>query len=516
MRSSLVRSLLLGAVAPVALALAAAAQTGPPNILLIVMDDTGVNLFGAYNRNLAYLEVTGLEPNEHQVTPNIEALAEQGLLFRNLWSTPLCTPTRTTLFTGLYGFRTGVITNGIYLDPSRPTLTRRLRDEAPYAVREAIGKWHLSSYYPLPDYGTLVNTPTQLGFTRYQGSLSGGYVGYSWPSDPPPSPLPNPPIPTYSDYLTSHEISEAIGFVQQPHTGPWFLWLALHAAHSPWTESETPTLSPTCNSIAFTPRRVRCRQLEVMDNEIGNLIAAIDLGTTTVILVGDNGTADQGQDIPGTVNRGGKGTVYEGGINVPLIVAGAGVSANDPTTIEETDALVHTTDIFATVLDLAGVAAPNQLIDGVSFEPVLYGSPGPRSYVYTDGSVTSGTCPVELPSHHDVAIRDITYKLIRRASTSSVHDYQFYNLVTDPSESIELPESGAEFEALKATIDQFDQEATASPCVPPPGGGGACGVGPELMPALWLLFALRRRDVARRRVASRAFERGMRQPPLAR
>jgi arylsulfatase A-like enzyme len=483
---------------------ALAAWGGPPNIALVIIDDAGVELVGAYSGGLV-TEVIGPTPPEHLVTPNIEALATDGVVFRNAWSAPRCRATRAALLTGSFGFHTGAIVHA-YADPLFPTLPERLANEAPvpYAERVAIGKWHLSEY----DADGVSRPPTTLGFTRYAGSPENGpYTGSPWLTDPPAGP---PGGEIGSEYVTTREVDEAIAFVEQPHSGPWLLWLALHAAHSPWNEVETPVLEGSpCNAITNAPRRVRCRQLEILDEALGDLRTALEaadpgLANTTVFLIGDNGSPVPGgtrpEAMPGQVNRGAKSSLYEGGINVPLIVAGAGVAPNDPTTIQEVSALVHAVDVFATVLDLAGIASPDAGIDGTSFAAVLGGAYGRRACVYTDGSATAGGVPAEDPANHDVAVRNGRHKLIRRALFEGAHDYELYDLLLDPGESQPLPASGSTFEALRSQLDRIDRNRTARPCRPR--GPPRCGLGPELVP---LLFALAmRHGRLRRRIVSEA------------
>jgi arylsulfatase A-like enzyme len=466
------------------------AQDEPPNIAVVILDDIGVELIGAYTswRGKA---VVGPRPPEHGVTPNIDALARRGLLFRNAWSAPLCGPTRFALFTGQHGFRTGR-TRRVpgSTDPIPETLPQRLGDR--YPERVAIGKWHLSSYQP---YHELDASPTALGFTRYAGTPSNTpYRGYRWVTDPPhPRRLQElPPV-----YLTDREVEEAIEFVEGPHAGPWLLWLGLHGAHSPWEAGETP-FDPTspCEEIDDEPRRVRCRQIEIVDAWLGALFQAFEaadpgLRHTTILLVGDNGSPHRIEAIPGQVSRGTKLSVYEGGINVPLIVAGAGVAPNSPESIEETEALVHVVDIFATVLELGGTGEPEVRNDGVSFASVLAGDGHARSCVYADGTHLFLDPLHEHPSKHDVAIRDNRYKLIRRVALSSAHDFELYDLLLDPGETTPLPETTSAFEMLRSELARLDGDLSRSPCKD--GDPFACGLGPELAPVAVAALLLRRR-----------------------
>jgi arylsulfatase B len=496
------------------LALAAAAQT-PPNVVLIILDDVGVEAFAAYNQGNQEVAVPPGQPPppEHQVTTSLSQLAAEGVMFRNAWSAPVCAPTRATIFSGLYGFRTGVI-SGLPTGPIIPNLVTRLRDRrAPaYGVRQAIGKWHLSMWNPVTP--NLADPPSALGFGVGDGSAtppgaafrghwgeSQPGLGYQWAIEPPPDGAVTYP----SEYQTTKEVDEALAFLQAQPASPWFLWLAFHAPHGPWDEDIEPPSSICDGGITGTTqadfnRRMRCRQLAVLDAEFARLRAAIDLETTVVVLVGDNGRPSGVAKIPGQINTGTKNTVKEGGINVPLIVAGAGVDMSQP----EKSALVHTVDIYPTILDLAGMATPNNYIDGVSFKPVLTGtSASERTCVYTDGSVATppGATPVEKPENHEVAIRNATHKLIRRRNSTGPI-YEFYDLVSDPGEQSTLPPSGPEFDSLVAVLDELDAldepgSEPMSPCkssgIPPQQTGSSCGIGPEFVPALLMLAWLRAR-----------------------
>jgi arylsulfatase A-like enzyme len=441
---------------------AARAVDTPPNLVVILLDDVGVELIGAYNHSGD--EVRGPEPPEHAVTPNLDALAERGLLFRNAWSAPLCHPARAALLTGTHGFRNGSIRNNTYANRALPTLPKRLR-ELGYEERFVIGKWHLSDWRP---YQNLPNSPTQLGFTRYAGPLEeDGYSHYSWANDPPSRALQRP-----GEYLTDKVFSEAVRFVRSQPAEPWLLWIATLAAHAPWREAETPrSEASACQAIRYERRRVRCRQLEIFDEGLGSLLGALEASDpgwsrTTVFVAGDNGSPDDPEmRLPGQVNRGGKRTLYEGGVNVPLIAAGAGVTSRGPDRTRESTALVHLVDVFATALDLAGAESPESRSDSRSLVPILRGGRENRHCVYADG-IDFAVRGQEQPStSHDVAIRNARYKLIRRgARWGTAHSYEFYDLSLDPSEESPLPATGSAFETLRAELERLDTEPQWSPC----------------------------------------------------
>ena len=130
----------------------------PQNVLLVILDDIGVDKIAAY----------GEHPNPAK-TPTIDALASRGVLFRTAWANPFCSPTRATLLTGRYGFRTGIghvvdlfsLNHGLSIDefglPEAMTLATGQRSAI-------LGKWHLGGDFEG------INHPLQFGFEVFAGS----------------------------------------------------------------------------------------------------------------------------------------------------------------------------------------------------------------------------------------------------------------------------------------------------------------------------------------------------------
>jgi len=521
------------AVALLPLTLTDAARAAHPaerNVVLIVLDDTGVDLFGVYG------EFAGTDPPpEHQATPSIQALADRGLVFRNAWSSPLCAATRATIMTGQYGFRNGIGGHGRLLPPSEaenpyvPLAQVLAASPRPRPVRAMMGKWNISDFSqacslpsaPLADH---FYTPTEAGFTRYQGNPDVEVVSqFDWcdvvegaaenPSCDSPFETPSPPYCFHcSSYETSVYVDQAVAFLNQVAQEPWFLQVAFHSVHAP-REAPPENLHTQADIIArydegdsvpalsSDNRPMQEAMLQAMDTEIGRFMVALEsydpgLSRTTVILVGDNGS---NLPIPTSINRDGKGSIYEGGVNVPMIVAGDVVHPARVGT--ETSALVHTADLFPTIVELTGQQLPSEVsIDGVSFAAVLRSASasGARSCVYVDGDFAQG---VRQPrSQHATAVRDATHKLIRVPNGPEGTVYEFYGL--GPSgqldENAPLP---VPTDPLDAGYDSYQQlfaqlqDDVASPCRPSPPAppGVACGLGGEIAPALLLAAWLRRR-----------------------
>jgi arylsulfatase B len=359
-------ALTLQLVAGVAGASPAPAPPDPaPNLLVVVLDDMGVDTIGAYG--------AAVSPPP---TPVIDQLAASGVVFDRAWAAPMCSPSRAALLTGKHGFRLG-IGNAITeapeewgLDLREVTIASRLRELGGYATA-AFGKWHLS------DQADGHLHPNRMGFGHYDGCLTNLDITpglpwdyYNWPR------VVDGVESIESDYLTSATIDAARDWIRGQER-PWFAFVALHAVHSPfhWPPSELHSLDPQANypgEVSYWQHRA---MVESVDTELGRLIdgLGIDTGETALLLVSDNGTASPGVEPPFDPTHG-KSTLYEGGVRVPLIAAGAGVTAAGTCS-----GLVHVTDFFATLVDLAGLPtdAASTAIDSVSMAPYFVDSGRP-------------------------------------------------------------------------------------------------------------------------------------------
>jgi arylsulfatase B len=397
------------------------------SILLVVADDVGVDRIGAYNEH----------PDPGR-TPLVDSLADQGVLFRNAWSNPVCSPTRALILTGRYAFRTGIGNNvsfsgaiGTGLPASELTLPEVLVD---YQSMLA-GKWHLMGVENGPNHPMAFG-----GFDHHRGSLfnlrpNGPDAYFNWEKNT------DGQVALTDVYATTDSVDEAIGFVQSA-TAPWLCVLSFNAGHKPLHEPP-PSLHTYNLSGEPGPDHYRA-MIEAMDCELGRLLAVVDLETTTVIFVGDNGTEPTAVTAPHDPNKA-KNTMYEGGINVPLIIAGAGVEQNG-----ECGALVNVTDIFATIVELAGYESTAE--DSVSLVPYLE---NPRRSTIRQWTYAEKFRPNGQTGTYSIrwrAIRDRgSWKLIRRFG----EDDELYHLNSDPFEENDLLDAPLGSAAQKA-FDRLD------------------------------------------------------------
>lgn len=399
-----------------------------PNIILILGDDLGNDMLSGY----------GEAPNP-PCTPNIDQLAAEGVLFRNAYTNPTCSPTRAQVLTGRHGFRTGI---GIPISPNTAALdlSELIMPEALLGYdSSAIGKWHLSNNTQGP------TGPNQNGFVHFAGSIRGAVPDYySWQK------VIDGQMSVSTTYATTDTANEAI-LAMQTMQSPWFLYVSFNAPHVPAhipPANLCPCPSGFCTNLGTNSSvadRIKAAT-EAMDTELGRIMTALDAidPDALVVFLGDNGTAHQATESPYDPSHA-KSTVYEQGVNVPLIIKGPMVRNY------ECDALVSSSDLFATFVDLAGGNATAE--DSVSLVPYFTpGTPSLRSTVYAEVFTPNGPGPY---TRHDRCLRSAQYKLIRTLTGQD----EFYDLLADPLETQDLfpgltPSSAgwAEYQALVAEL----------------------------------------------------------------
>lgn len=404
------------------------AAEGKPNILLVIADDMGIDASPCY-------DVGALKPN----MPTLEKLCRTGLVFDNFYTNPMCSPTRASMITGRYSFRTGVGTavgpnssNGLRL--GEKTLFQTLTDKAPEYNHAVIGKWHLATR----NNGG-IDHPELAGIGYYSGLLTGTVDDYSdwWRTS-------QGKIGKVKRYITSIFTDDAISWVQQQKQKPWFLWLAHVAPHTPFHRPpkglySDSTLTGTDADIRRNPLKYYFAALEALDKELGRLLKSMSKtvrDNTVIMFIGDNGTPNRSVQPPYERGRA-KASVFDGGTHTPLIVAGMGVTRMG----QREDALINSTDIFATVAELTGIS-PTTIFyanDSISFAPLLNEEKEhERKYVYVENfGAVDGRAGGRRAAQYGWAIRDQQYKYIELDNG----DEFLFDLENDISEKENLIES---------------------------------------------------------------------------
>jgi arylsulfatase B len=381
-----------------------------PNILLVIADDLGLDASNQY-------DVSQQRPS----TPELDSIAANGLVFDNAWSNPTCSPTRAGILTGKHGVHTGVLEPGDVLSTDETSLQSYIEQHLPGKYAQAvIGKWHLAAPRDR-------SHPANLGIDHFAGILGGGVEDYQdWTL------TANDEESNETRYVTSKLVDLAVEWTSSQQD-PWFLWLAFNAPHTPFhlppTELHNRDLSGTSGDITANPLDYYFAAIEAMDMEIGRLLDSLDEETrdnTIIIFVGDNGTPGQVAQAPFSRTKA-KGSLYQGGINIPLFVSGPGV-----TRVQQREtSLVNTLDLYSTIAALAGVNV-DKVHDSQSWIDLhsQASAASERLTQYSEKSDDNG---------EQWTISDGAYKLIESDSGAQ----ELYQLGSDPFETNDLVGAGA-------------------------------------------------------------------------
>jgi arylsulfatase A-like enzyme len=389
-----------------------AAKSGRrPNVIVILADDLG------------YADV-GFQGCKDAATPNIDSLARHGMRFSNGYvSHPFCSPTRAGLMTGRYQQRFGHENNPkfdpestkIGLPVDQITLPQILKD-AGY-VTGAIGKWHLGA---APCFH-----PNARGFSDYFGFLGGGHIYLPDTKGGPEYVIPllrNEEALELKGYMTDVLSDEAGVFIGRHKAAPFFLYLAYNAVHTPLQAPEK--YLSRCAGIADERRRTLAAMCVAMDDGIGRVVQALRDSNierdTLVFFLSDNGGPITVVPCSNAPLRGGKGSVYEGGIRVPFVAQWRGHLPEGKVYSEPVISL----DFYATAAALAGAKMPtDRKMDGVDILPHVLGKKkGPPHGV------------LHWRSGQQWAIREGCYKLLKRANEPE----ELYDLAKDIGETKNL------------------------------------------------------------------------------
>lgn len=434
---------------------APARRRGPPNVLLVILDDVGVDRVAAYG-----------ESKDAPPTPTLTGLAEEGMIFRNAWANPVCSPTRAAIQTGRHARRSGLgyvvfpERDGPELPPDAVTIPEMLaRADRPWDT-SLVGKWHLGSSRSGPPE----THPGRQGFAWYASTVDNlhgprGYFRFTKSE--------NGTLREVDGYATTVAADDAIARTRAMRE-PWFLTLAFHAAHAPWHEPP-PELGGRLGPNAGNAERYDA-SLRAADAELGRVLSSMDpdlRARTVVIVIGDNGTADPGVRPPRDPEQA-KGTVYELGVNVPLIVSGPVVSR--PRSVS--DALVHAVDLFPTIAEIAGVdvkTLPDRL-DGRSLLPALSSLDAPvHDHLFSEIYQPNGATDPQL---HARAVRGARYKLVVEERKGQPATERLFDLEGRDDDGPDLLAGGSLSDEARAARDDLRARLDAE--LPPlrgPAGG---------------------------------------------
>jgi arylsulfatase A-like enzyme len=439
-----------------------AADTKRPNIVLIVADDLGAHDLGCYGADLIE-------------TPNLDRLAADGVRFAQAYApAPVCTPTRAALMTGQHPARLRMTiwsegalkpqTNKPLIPgeakaelPLEETTLAELLHEAGYATA-VVGKWHL---------GGAEHAPEQQGFdVAVGGTHWGAPQTFFWPYrgrglfNEEFRYVPGLPLGRAGNYLTDALTDAAIRFIDDAGDRPFFLYWTHYAPHTP---IEAPD-----DDVAYFASRVKpelrhqnvtyAAMIRRLDADVGRLLAHLKrrglTDRTLVVFTSDNGGyigKDRSHSPPQPVTsnaplRSGKGSLYEGGIRVPLIV-----SRPDAVKPGLCNAPVVLTDLFFTLSAHAGVQPTVEVPrDGID-----------RSSLLVDATAAQSDAESAKFWHYPHYYETTTpVSAVRAGRWKLLHYYEdnrreLYDLKADPGEEHDL--AAAEPERVATLGEQLDR-----------------------------------------------------------
>ncbi|CAM3971704.1 MULTISPECIES: sulfatase [Pseudoalteromonas] len=425
-----------------------------PNILMIVVDDLGWSDVG-YNQTTDLFE-----------TPNIDELSKQSLRFDQAYAGAAnCAPSRAVLMSGQYGPRHGVYTvspstrgnektrklipikNKRGLNLEVITLAESLK-AAGYATGH-FGKWHLGA------------DPDKQGFdTNIAGSHQGMTFHYFSPYK-----LPNIEDGPKGEYLTDRLTTEVIDWVKSKKNEPFFAYLPYYTVHTPFQAVADTVKKYQDKGIKDIKQATYAAMVESMDTNVGRILSMLEAENladdTLVIFTSDNGGYRM-SSFPSPL-RAGKGSYYDGGLRVPLLVRWPDVITPN---IDQTP--VINADFYPTLLSFANAEQPDQELDGMDLSSLLLGNE----------TITSRDLfwhfPIYLQAHHALtdqgqdplfrtrpgsAIRSGNWKLIQYYENN---EFELYDLATDQGETVNLVNSAPEkFKELKTKLLNWQQQIGA-------------------------------------------------------
>lgn len=402
------------------------------NVVLILTDDQGYGDIGYRDPSFS--------------TPNIDSLAVSGIRLERMYGQTVCSPARAALLTGLYVNRMDATT--VYFTADNRSLSHDFTLLPQYLKEQGyrtvgIGKWHLGMK-SIEDY------PTRRGFDTYFGHMySPDYYDYSASGgiDLFENEAPAQEYMKSGIYMTELLGKKSVEYINEhPNDAniPLFLYIAFSAPHTPLQAPDK--YAQNCSSVdSESNRKLLCMMITAVDEAVGEVVEALRyknmLQRTIFIYASDNGGIKD-------ANVGGfngyKGSFFEGGVRVPSFIGGLPISDGHSAGLMF-DGMAHLTDLFATVMHIAGVDNSNyvadgrSLLDGTELNSQFHRSEihlGYKDYPY-DGN-GFGVVFESNDKYWKYTYRPNTVEFKKRYNDKLLDDVYLFDLSNDPTESRNL------------------------------------------------------------------------------
>jgi arylsulfatase len=460
------RPFLLSLVATCAVAASATAADRQPNVILIVADDLGWAELGCYGQKRIR-------------TPNVDKLAARGMKFTRFYAgCAVCAPSRCALMTGKHMGHTTVRDNVQFKKNEEGQFPIRADDvtmaevlQAKGYVTGAMGKWGLGMW-------DTTGSPLKHGFDHFFGYNCQAHAHTHYPThlyrDGKRFDLPGNNGATGDSYSQDLFESEAIAFIEANKAKPFFLYLPFivpHVAVQVPEDSLAEYRGKLGDDPAYdgkkgyrthpAPHAGYAAMVTRMDRSVGRIVEKVKAAglekDTLILFTSDNGPTHNVGGADSTFFqsagdlRGLKGSLYEGGIRIPLIAVWPGHVPEGKTA----DQRLYFPDFLPTLADVTGAKAPTG-IDGISFRRALLGEPGQVAHEFLYW---------EFPSYGgQQAVIEGNWKAVRQNLAKGVVKTELYNLERDPTESTDV--AAAQPEVVARLERRMVAEHTPNPDFP--------------------------------------------------
>ncbi|MEZ5977472.1 MAG: sulfatase-like hydrolase/transferase [Planctomycetota bacterium] len=406
-----------------------------PNLVLVVLDDVGFEDLAAVP------------------TPTLDLYTPLARRYDRYYSSPVCSPTRYMLQTGLWAHNDFVgsalhasSTKEPGLVPRRICIAEVLQSRGYQTA--LFGKWHVNSAMGI----AVEESPRIAGFENFRAGIVSNIVApdshYSWHRyDDGARSIEH----TYSTRAITDAVLEWFAD-DRDLTRPFFVQICFNAPHEPFDDAGPSGMLPP-NYVTVQTNRGRYESaLVALDAALAEIASVLDLSNTYVVMLADNGTPHQVPP-PNALEKGYKLTVFEGGVHVPMFVWGVDTIPGDDHT------LISPVDVPRTFLELVGCQPKRGFDDGISFAATRLGLPGARTFAWCNRFEPSTGPPTPLTGERWAVVRDDGLKLWMQDG-----GMRLFDLSIDPHESIDLgtanPANLLDVTALLAIRDSILTPAT--------------------------------------------------------
>ena len=407
-----------------------------PNVIFIMADDLGYN------------DVGFLNPKTFNLTPTLDSLAAESMVFTNFYAMPTCSPSRSSLMTGLYPGKHGIYAvDGFSRTPE--TMRKVLGGESKKSVDA--GTWLMPSLFKKAGYTTALIGKWHLGqevlsfkgqpiFDEIRGMAHGPNEGSITSYFPPyGSNISFPQDFAAPEYITDRLTYEAVRQIRQAQHKPFFLYLAHYAPHVPLqAKAEDSAMFKDRKPFKLQNRKVYGAMVYAVDRSVKTILAELRkldlLDDTIIVFLSDNGAQIMSSD--NFPLKGQKGEIHEGGVKVPCFIWGKNISAG------RENKLGSIVDLLPTLAHLTNQQLPRTIdFDGIDLFSNSINWADRQIFFHNPGYIGNGSSNAMVWQPPASVIHQGDWKLVQSLEDEQV---ELYDLKHDVGENNDVSEAHPE------------------------------------------------------------------------